>query len=132
MFLSKPPALRILFLGPRGSGKTTHGKWLAQKLGLFHIQFREQLQTLIMFKTKKRVPCSDEVESSKEAGEDLEARIKEAMGEEEGMKNTSNRWTVMEVSFQKHFILHCFLLYIFDIADFPICSCVYTGRSGTK
>lgn len=47
-------------LGPRGSGKTDHGEWLARQLGLFHIQLREQLQTLIMAKTNKKVPRADE------------------------------------------------------------------------
>ncbi|XP_068433457.1 adenylate kinase 9 isoform X2 [Clinocottus analis] len=77
----KPPVLRIFLLGTRGSGKTTHGDWLAQQLGIFHIQFREQLQMLIMATTKKRVPYADEVESSEDSKE-LEAQIREAMGEE--------------------------------------------------
>uniref|UniRef100_A0A3B5A2W7 Adenylate kinase 9 n=1 Tax=Stegastes partitus TaxID=144197 RepID=A0A3B5A2W7_9TELE len=68
----KPPALRIFLLGTRGSGKTTNGEWLAQHLGLFHIQFREHLQTLIMAKTKKRVPCADEVASLEDDSQDLE------------------------------------------------------------
>jgi len=42
-------------LGPRGAGKTTHGRHLAKKLGLFHIQFRERLQELVIAKTKKKV-----------------------------------------------------------------------------
>ncbi|XP_034555304.1 adenylate kinase 9 isoform X2 [Notolabrus celidotus] len=79
----KPPALRILLLGIRGSGKTTQGDWLAKQLGIFHIQFREQLQMLIMAKTKKRIPYSDEGESSDQSAEDLEALIKEARGEDE-------------------------------------------------
>ncbi|KAM7395370.1 hypothetical protein PAMA_006910 [Pampus argenteus] len=78
----KPLALRIFLLGTRGSGKTTQGEWLAQQLGLFHIQFREQLQMLIMAKTNKRVLYADEVESSEEPAEDLEALIKEARGED--------------------------------------------------
>ncbi|KAM9339254.1 adenylate kinase 9 [Symphorus nematophorus] len=78
----KPPALRIFLLGTRGSGKTTHGEWLAQQLGIFHIQFREQLQMLIMAKTKKHVPHADEAESSEESAEDLETLIKQARGEE--------------------------------------------------
>lgn len=52
-------------------------------LNIFHIQFREQLQTLIMAKTKKRVPYSDEVESSDESPENLDNLIKEARGESE-------------------------------------------------
>ena len=42
-------------LGSRGSGKSLHGRQLANKLGLFHIQFRERLQELIIAKTKKKV-----------------------------------------------------------------------------
>ncbi|XP_047429649.1 adenylate kinase 9 [Mugil cephalus] len=76
----KPPALRILLLGTRGSGKTTQGEWLARQLGLFHIQFREVLQMLIMAKTKKRVPYADEAVSLEDASEDLEALIMEAKG----------------------------------------------------
>ncbi|XP_040920922.1 adenylate kinase 9 [Toxotes jaculatrix] len=94
----KPPALRIFLLGTHGSGKTSHGEWLAQQLGLFYIQFREQLQMLIMAKTKRRVPYADEVESSEESPEDLEALIKEAMGKdgEEEEENTSANMNEME------------------------------------
>ncbi|XP_068199434.1 adenylate kinase 9 [Antennarius striatus] len=63
----KPPPVRIFLLGTRGSGKTAHGEWLAQQLGIFFIQFREQLQTLIIAKTKKKVPYADEVESDEAA-----------------------------------------------------------------
>ncbi|XP_063757950.1 adenylate kinase 9 [Eleginops maclovinus] len=78
----KPPALRIFLLGTRGSGKTSNGEWLAQQLGIFHIQFREHLQMLIKAKTKKHVLYADESESSEES-EDLEALIEEARGEQE-------------------------------------------------
>lgn len=89
-------------LGTRGSGKTTHGEWLAQQLGVFHIQFREQLQTLIMAKTKKQVPHADEVDSSEDSSEDLEALIKEARGEDEQeMEDTSANMNDMEVRFDK-------------------------------
>ncbi|KAK7907798.1 hypothetical protein WMY93_016410 [Mugilogobius chulae] len=77
----KPPALRVLMLGPRGSGKTANGKWLAQQLGLFYIEFREKLQMLVIEKTKKPVTYSDEEETSEEPVEDLDALIKEARGE---------------------------------------------------
>ncbi|XP_026196504.1 adenylate kinase 9 isoform X2 [Anabas testudineus] len=92
--LLKPPSLRIFLLGPRGSGKTTHGEWLAKQLGLFHIQFREQLQMIIVAKTKKRVPYADEL--SDEAHEDLDALIKEAMWEGEETENVSNSINDME------------------------------------
>ncbi|XP_076612348.1 adenylate kinase 9 isoform X2 [Chaetodon auriga] len=93
----KPPALRIFLLGTRGSGKTTHGEWLAQQLGIFHIQFREQLQMLIMAKTKKPVTNADEVQSSEGSAVDLEALIKEARGEDEKESdNTSANMNDME------------------------------------
>ena len=55
MFLFQPPPIRLLILGPRGSGKSLHGRHLAHKLGLFHISFKDRLQELIIAKTKKRV-----------------------------------------------------------------------------
>ncbi|KAJ8355677.1 hypothetical protein SKAU_G00184710 [Synaphobranchus kaupii] len=60
------PALRVFLLGTRGSGKTTQGRWLADKLGVFHIQFRERLQELIMSKTQGPIPPSDDVEPAEE------------------------------------------------------------------
>ncbi|KAM3861101.1 LOW QUALITY PROTEIN: adenylate kinase 9-like [Diretmus argenteus] len=78
----KPPALRVFLLGTRGSGKTSHGEWLAQQLGVFHIQFRERLQELLLPKTQSRVPHADDVESPEDTPEDLEALIKEARGED--------------------------------------------------
>lgn len=77
----QPPALRVLMLGTRGSGKTTHGSWLAQQLGVFHIQFRERLQELILAKTQSRVVRNDEVEPPEEKPpEDLEVLMKESGG----------------------------------------------------
>ncbi|KAG9282616.1 adenylate kinase 9 isoform X1 [Astyanax mexicanus] len=73
----KPPALRIFQLGVRGSGKTTHGCWLAQQLGLFHIQFRERLQELILAKTQRRVPYADDVEPPEGPSEELKALLQQ-------------------------------------------------------
>lgn len=75
VFLSKPPALRIFLLGVRGSGKTTHGHWLAEQLGLFHFQFRERLQELILAKTQTRVLYADEVEAPEEPPEELKSLL---------------------------------------------------------
>ncbi|XP_685909.5 adenylate kinase 9 isoform X1 [Danio rerio] len=74
--LLKPPALRVSMLGVRGSGKTTHGKWLAQQLGIFHIQFRERLQELIQRKTQKRVSPADDSEPPEEPPEELQSLLK--------------------------------------------------------
>ncbi|XP_077409567.1 adenylate kinase 9 isoform X2 [Vanacampus margaritifer] len=78
--LLKPPALRIFVLGCRGSGKTTQGEWLAKQLGLFHIQFQEHLQTLLMPKMKQRVIPADE--STEEHLRALRAAIEDARGQE--------------------------------------------------
>ena len=42
------PPLRVLMLGPRGSGKTQQGRLLAKRLGIFHFSFRERLQVRIL------------------------------------------------------------------------------------
>ncbi|XP_046877163.1 adenylate kinase 9 isoform X1 [Hypomesus transpacificus] len=94
--LLQPPALRIFLLGTRGSGKTTHGKWLAEKLGIFYIQFRERLQELILAKTQTRVPYSDEVEPPEEPPEELAGLLEQAEGrappsEDEEDTDTSDR-----------------------------------------
>lgn len=101
--LSQPPVLRIFLLGTRGAGKTTNGEWLARQLGIFHIQFREQLQTLIVAKTQKRVPDTGEVDSFLGSPEDLEALIAEARGEveeeTEEMEDDSSNMSEKQVSF---------------------------------
>ena len=86
--------MRFFFFGARGSGKTTHGEWLAKQLGIFHIQFREQLQMLIIAKTKKKVRRSDELDYSGEAPETLEILIKEAKGENGEIEDTSTETKV--------------------------------------
>ncbi|XP_051954117.1 adenylate kinase 9 [Xyrauchen texanus] len=78
--LLKPPAPRVFMLGVRGSGKTTNGKWLAEKLGVFHIQFQERLQELILRKTQKRVRNADDSEPPEEPPKELQALL-EALGQ---------------------------------------------------
>ncbi|KAM6280202.1 adenylate kinase 9 [Porphyrio hochstetteri] len=57
----KAPPLRVCLLGTHGAGKTTCARQIADKLGIFHIQFEEYLQELILPKTKKKVgPRFDE------------------------------------------------------------------------
>lgn len=59
-FLQAPP-LRVCLLGIHGAGKSTCARQIADKLGIFHIQFEEYLQELILPKTKKKVgPSFDE------------------------------------------------------------------------
>ncbi|XP_023779691.1 adenylate kinase 9 isoform X1 [Cyanistes caeruleus] len=55
------PPLRVCLLGIHGAGKTTCARQIADKLGIFHIQFEEYLQELILPKTKRKVgPSFDE------------------------------------------------------------------------
>ncbi|KFZ53469.1 Adenylate kinase 9, partial [Antrostomus carolinensis] len=55
------PPLRVCLLGTHGAGKTTCARQIADKLGIFHIQFEEYLQELILPKTKQKVgPHTDE------------------------------------------------------------------------
>ncbi|XP_058275606.1 adenylate kinase 9 isoform X1 [Hirundo rustica] len=57
----KAPPLRVCLLGIHGAGKTTCARQIANKLGIFHIQFEEYLQELILPKTKRKVgPSFDE------------------------------------------------------------------------
>lgn len=72
------PPTRILILGPKGSGKSLHGRRLAAKLRIFHIQFRERLQELIIAKTKKNVgPEFEEEQKADEELDELESEEKE-------------------------------------------------------
>ncbi|XP_036625172.1 adenylate kinase 9 isoform X1 [Trichosurus vulpecula] len=68
----KAPPLRICLLGPHGSGKTVCGRWLAEKFGIFHIQFEEFLQEKIMLKTERRVGPEYDEEVEEEAAEKQE------------------------------------------------------------
>jgi len=45
----------VCLLGTHGAGKTTCARQIADKLGIFHIQFEEYLQELILPKTKEKV-----------------------------------------------------------------------------
>ncbi|KFW12659.1 Adenylate kinase 9, partial [Eurypyga helias] len=55
------PPLRVCLLGTHGAGKTTCARQIADKLGIFHIQFEEYLQELILPKSKEKVgPDFDE------------------------------------------------------------------------
>ncbi|XP_064026093.1 adenylate kinase 9 [Pogoniulus pusillus] len=56
------PPLRMCLLGTHGAGKSTCARQIAEKLGIFHIQFEEYLQELILPKTKEKVGPSFEEE----------------------------------------------------------------------
>eukprot|EP00057_Strongylocentrotus_purpuratus_P026855 XP_011681329.1 PREDICTED: adenylate kinase 9 [Strongylocentrotus purpuratus] len=72
-----PPPVRLLMLGPKGAGKSLHARAMADKLGLFHISFKDRLQELIIKKTKKKI--GPEYEEEEEEPEESDA--------EEGQKD---------------------------------------------
>lgn len=91
----EPPPIRLLILGPKGAGKTLHGRQLAKQIGVFHISFKERLQELIIAKTKKKIGPEyddDEDETGEQAvtapegleGTDAENAPKEKEGEDDG------------------------------------------------
>ncbi|KAB1275605.1 Adenylate kinase 9 [Camelus dromedarius] len=86
----KAPPLRICLLGPRGSGKTVCGRHLAEKFGIFHIQFEQFLQEKLMLKTEKKIGPEYEDDSEEEqfAKQELEELAIQANVtiEEENMK----------------------------------------------
>lgn len=45
----------MCLLGTHGAGKTACARWLADKFGIFHIQFKEYLQELLLPKTKEKI-----------------------------------------------------------------------------
>ncbi|XP_059032869.1 adenylate kinase 9 isoform X5 [Mustela lutreola] len=62
----KAPPVRICLIGPHGSGKTVCGRQLAEKWGIFHIQFEEFLQEKLMLKTEKKIGTEFEEDSDEE------------------------------------------------------------------
>lgn len=56
-------------IGPKGAGKTLHGRNLAKQMGVFHISFKDRLQELIIAKTKRKIGSEyddDEDETSEQ------------------------------------------------------------------
>ncbi|CAH1800209.1 unnamed protein product, partial [Owenia fusiformis] len=92
------PPVRLFIMGPKGSGKSLHGRHLARKLGLFHIKFRDRLQELIIAKTKKKIgPEYEEDNEEEEEEEEPESAITNPDGtpmkeeEKEGVKTDEEK-----------------------------------------
>lgn len=75
----KIPAHRIFIMGPKGSGKSTQARFLAEKLNIFHVKFRDYLQELIIGKLKK--PAEPERDEDKDEEEHEEEEEEEEEGE---------------------------------------------------
>lgn len=73
----KAPATRMIIIGPRGSGKSTQARILANKLDLFHVKFRDYLQELVVGKTKKFLEPEKEEDRDEEEEEDDEDEDRE-------------------------------------------------------
>ncbi|XP_030879749.1 adenylate kinase 9 [Leptonychotes weddellii] len=87
----KAPPVRICLIGPHGSGKTICGRQLAEKWGIFHIQFEEFLQEKLMLKTEKKIGTefeedSDEEQFTKQELEELAIQAKVKIEEENTRK----------------------------------------------
>ena len=76
----KLPPLRLLILGAKGAGKTEQGRTVAKELGIFHIDFCERLQEMIIEKTGKRV---NREEGAEQVEEDESAEDKPELTEDE-------------------------------------------------
>ncbi|GAB1605419.1 hypothetical protein Ahia01_000824000, partial [Argonauta hians] len=63
----QPPPFRICIIGVSGAGKTVYGRYLANKLKVYHISFREKLQELIIKRTKKKLGPRYEEDPDSEA-----------------------------------------------------------------
>ncbi|CAJ0939553.1 unnamed protein product, partial [Ranitomeya imitator] len=75
-FKLQAPPLRILLIGTSGSGKTVNSRWLADKLGMFHIQFKERLQEIMLSKLEKKIgPQFEEEEDEDEGNSEEEAML---------------------------------------------------------
>ncbi|XP_037014937.2 adenylate kinase 9 isoform X1 [Artibeus jamaicensis] len=90
----KAPPLRICLLGPHGSGKTVCARQLAEKLGIFHIQFEEFLQEKLMPKTEKKIGAefeedAEEEQLAKQELEELAVQANVKIEEENTKKPTS-------------------------------------------
>lgn len=75
----KIPPVRLLLLGPKGSGKTLHGRLLAKKFGILHISFKDRLQELILHKTLKKVGPDFEFEDENEEEDDEDDEDQEGL-----------------------------------------------------
>ena len=83
------PPVRLLLQGPKGSGKTLHGRILAKKFGVFHISFKDRLQELILHKTLKRIGPDYENQGGDDESKENEDYIEtgdEIEGEESEVK----------------------------------------------
>ncbi|KAM4694291.1 adenylate kinase 9 [Discoglossus pictus] len=77
------PPLRVIILGASGSGKTVNARWLADKLGIFHVQFRERLQEIMLKKFEKKVGPPHDDDDSEETPVD-DASLLELINKKSG------------------------------------------------
>lgn len=72
--LWQAPPIRMCLLGPRGSGKTTCARKLAENFGVFHIQFDEFLQEKLLLKAERKFgpEFEDDSEDEQAAKQELE------------------------------------------------------------
>ncbi|CAF0775596.1 unnamed protein product [Brachionus calyciflorus] len=106
----KIPPPRFLVLGPRGSGKSTQARYLAEKLNIFHVKFRDYLQELIIGKTKKRIDTErdedrEEEEIAEDDDEDNEEKRLKQQKKAEPLPELSEREEVIKAYLEKDEVL---------------------------
>lgn len=74
-------------IGPKGAGKTLHGRNLAKQMGVFHISFKDRLQELIIAKTKRKI--------GPEYDDDEDETSEETATATEGVEVTGKQWTTV-------------------------------------
>lgn len=72
-------------IGPKGAGKTLHGRNLAKQMGVFHISFKDRLQELIIAKTKRKI--------GPEYDDDEDETSEQIATATEGLEVTGKQWT---------------------------------------
>ncbi len=92
----KIPPPRILVMGVRGSGKSTQARFLADRLNVFHVKFRDYLQELIIGKTKKRIEPEHEEEKVVDDAEEEEEEDEDDIKEREKSKPPASSDTMSE------------------------------------
>ena len=73
------PPLRVLLLGPRGSGKTEVGRRVASSLGLFHVSLRDYLQEQLLAKMKRPPLVHEDEWDPENDGDNTEEEKEESM-----------------------------------------------------
>ncbi|XP_068087386.1 adenylate kinase 9 isoform X2 [Hyperolius riggenbachi] len=91
------PPLRVLLIGTGGTGKTANARWLANKLGMFHIQFQERLQEIMLSKLERKIGPQYEEDADDEDTSDESILLQLESGNSEESKKEDSKELKEEV-----------------------------------